>query len=91
MQDLLLTTHRLLNFSTSTFALLWNWGPLVQLLKFDDICIRYITVLCLGKVYGLSDTQTKTLLTSIVGSLDKSEEPIYANIEGNRIDIRFLR
>lgn len=73
---------------------LWNWGPLVQLLKFNDPCIRYITVLCLSKVYGLSDAQTKQLLTSVVGaghSLDKSDEPLYANIDGNRIDIRFLR
>ncbi|CEP09720.1 hypothetical protein [Parasitella parasitica] len=93
LQDLLLTTYRLLGFSASTFAPLWNWGPLVQLLQFQSPCIRYITVLCLGKVYGLSDAQVKSLLASVVGaghSLDESDEPLFMTIDGNRIDIRFL-
>jgi hypothetical protein len=94
LQDLLLITYRLLRFSTSTFTPLWNWGPMVQLLQFPDPCIRYITVLCLSKVYGLSDAQVKSLLTSVIGaghSLDESNEPLYITIDGNRVDIRFLR
>lgn len=94
LQDLLITTYRLLHFSTSTFTPLWNWGPLVQLLQFPNACIRYTTVLCLSKVYGLSDAQIKNLLTSVVGaghSLDESDEPLYTMIDGNRVDIRFLR
>ncbi|KAG1056125.1 hypothetical protein G6F43_001962 [Rhizopus delemar] len=91
LQDLLLTTYRLLSFSTTTFTSLWNWGPVVQLLKYPDTCVRYLTVLCLGKVYSLSDMQQKALLSSIVGKpLDESDEPIYTTIDGNRIDIRFL-
>ncbi|KAL7319508.1 AAA ATPase midasin [Mucor circinelloides] len=93
LQDLLLTTYRLLSFSTSTFTPLWNWGPLVQLLQFQNPCIRYITVLCLSKVYGLSDAQIKSLLTSVVGaghSLDEFDEPLFTTIDGNRVDLRFL-
>ncbi|KAI9260402.1 hypothetical protein EDC94DRAFT_542138 [Helicostylum pulchrum] len=93
LQDLLLTTYRLLRFSTSTFTPLWNWGPLVQLLQFPDPSIRYTTVLCLSNVYGLSDAQTKSLLTSVVGaghSLDEADEPLYTMIDGNRVDIRLL-
>ncbi|KAI8642397.1 hypothetical protein BD408DRAFT_180035 [Parasitella parasitica] len=93
LQDLLLTTYRLLGISTSTFIPLWNWGSLVQLLQFQSPYIRYITVLCLGKVYGLSDAQIKGLLTSVVGaghSLDESDEPLYTTIDGNRVDLRFL-
>lgn len=94
LQELLLTTYRLLLFSTSTFTPLWNWGPLVQLLQFQDPAIRYITVLCLSKVYGLSDAQIKSLLTSVVGAghaLDESDEPLFTTIDGHRVDLRFLR
>lgn len=94
LQGLLFTTYRLLRFSTSTFTPLWNWGPMVQLLQFPNTAIRYTTVLCLSKVYGLSDAQIKSLLTSIIGaghSLDESDDPIYAMIDGQRVDIRFLR
>lgn len=94
LQGLLFTTYRLLRFSTSTFTPLWNWGPMVQLLQFPNTAIRYTTVLCLSKVYGLSDAQIKSLLTSIIGaghSLDESDDPIYTMIDGQRVDIRFLR
>ncbi|KAI7907509.1 P-loop containing nucleoside triphosphate hydrolase protein [Cokeromyces recurvatus] len=93
LQDLLLTTYRLLIFSTSTFKSLWNWGPLVQLLQFQNPCIRYITILCLSKVYGLSDAQVKSLLSSIVGTehtLDESDKPLYITINGESVDLRFL-
>ncbi|KAI9487690.1 MAG: hypothetical protein EXX96DRAFT_514297 [Benjaminiella poitrasii] len=93
LQDLLLTTYKLLHFSTSTFKPLWNWGPLVQLLQFQNPCVRYITCLCLSKVYGLTDAQVKSLLKSIVGAenfLDESAEPLYVTINGERIDLRFL-
>ena len=92
LQDLLLTTYRLLEFSLSEFVPLWNWGPLVQLLRYENPCIRYMTVLCLAKVYDLNDAQNKSLLTSVTGcSLDESDEPLYTLIDGNNIDLRFLR
>ncbi|KAI8972107.1 hypothetical protein BDB01DRAFT_854805 [Pilobolus umbonatus] len=91
IQDLLLTTYRLLSFSTSTFISLWNWEPLIQLMKYPDPCIRYLNVLCLSKVYGLSDEQTKTLLSSVIGhSVDESDEILYITLEDQRIDIRFI-
>ncbi|PHZ13684.1 midasin [Rhizopus microsporus ATCC 52813] len=91
LHDLLLTTYRLLSFSAVTFSPIWNWGPVVQLLKYPDTCVRYITTLCLCKVYNLSDSQQNSLLSSIVGKpLDESDEPIYMTIEGSRVDIRFL-
>ncbi|CEI96453.1 Putative Midasin [Rhizopus microsporus] len=91
LHDLLLTTYRLLSFSAVTFSPIWNWGPVVQLLKYPDTCVRYITTLCLCKVYNLSDSQQNSLLSSIVGKpLDESDEPIYITIGGSRVDIRFL-
>ncbi|KAI8145635.1 P-loop containing nucleoside triphosphate hydrolase protein [Fennellomyces sp. T-0311] len=84
LQDLLLTTYRLLSFSTSTFAPLWNWGPMVGLLKFPNECVRYLTILCLSKAYGLSDVQTKTLLGT-------KDEPLMATINGTKINLRMLR
>ncbi|KAI9498450.1 P-loop containing nucleoside triphosphate hydrolase protein [Zychaea mexicana] len=84
LQDLLLTTYRLLSFSTSTFAPLWNWGPMVELLKSPNECIRYLTILCLGKAYGLSDLQTRTLLGT-------SDEPLMAIIDGTKVNLRMLR
>ncbi|KAI8086936.1 P-loop containing nucleoside triphosphate hydrolase protein [Gilbertella persicaria] len=91
LQDLLLTTYRLLEFSSSAFISLWNWGPLVQLLQIESPCVRYLAVLCLSKVYSLSDAQTKSLLTSVVGrSLDESDEPLYTLINGDTVDLRFL-
>lgn len=91
--SLLLTAYRLLNFSTSTFIPLWNWGPLVQILNHPDITVRYMSVLCLSKVYGLSNAQTNGLLTSITGSdtaLDRQDDPIFAIIDGTQIDLRML-
>ncbi|KAI7849614.1 P-loop containing nucleoside triphosphate hydrolase protein [Circinella umbellata] len=87
LQDLLLTTYRLLSFSTSTFAPLWNWGPMVELLKYSDDCVRYLTILCLSKAYGLSDLQTKSLLKSF----NEKEEPIMMIIDGTRVNLRMLQ
>ncbi|KAI9262309.1 P-loop containing nucleoside triphosphate hydrolase protein [Phascolomyces articulosus] len=84
LQDLLLTTYRLLSFSTSTFAPLWNWGPMVELLKSPSESIRYLTILCLSKAYGLSDLQTKSLL-------GPNDEPLMITVDGTRVNLRMLR
>ncbi|KAI8339483.1 P-loop containing nucleoside triphosphate hydrolase protein [Chlamydoabsidia padenii] len=92
LQELLFTAYKLLKFSTTTFTPLWNWGPLVQLLHHNHHTIRYLTTLCLSKVYGLNDLQTKNLLDAVIGfSVDQSEEPLMAVLDGNRIDLRMLR
>ncbi|KAI8371327.1 P-loop containing nucleoside triphosphate hydrolase protein [Radiomyces spectabilis] len=91
LQDLLLTAYRLLSFSTVTFSSLWNWGPIVELLNHRSGCIRYLSILCLAKVYGLSDAQTKGLLQSVTGCSDESDEPLMTIIDGQHIDIRFIR
>ncbi|KAF7722956.1 AAA ATPase midasin [Apophysomyces ossiformis] len=91
--DLLVTTYRLLSFSTPTFASLWNWGPLVQLLNFPNTPIKYCAILCLSKVYNLSDAQSKTLLGSLIEngkSINATDEPLLAVIDGKNIDLRML-
>ncbi|KAG0168625.1 AAA ATPase midasin [Apophysomyces sp. BC1034] len=93
LQELLLTTYRLLCFSTATFASLWNWGPLVQLLSFPNTCVRYCAILCLSKVYNLSDAQNKRLLGSVIGnqkSIDETDEPLMAIIDDKPMDLRML-
>ncbi|KAI9314232.1 P-loop containing nucleoside triphosphate hydrolase protein [Dichotomocladium elegans] len=92
LQDLLLTTYRLLYFSASTFVPIWNWGSFVQLLRYDNPNLRYLTILCLSKAYQLSDSQTTGLLESVSnGDLNNSEEPLMAIVDGKRIDLRMLR
>ncbi|KAL0096148.1 P-loop containing nucleoside triphosphate hydrolase protein [Phycomyces blakesleeanus] len=94
LQSLLQTTYRLLCFSTSTFGSLWNWGPVVQLLSYPDTYSRYFAVLCLSKVYGLGDIQTKKLLGSLVGGeehLDSADEPLVTTIDNTRVDMRMIR
>ncbi|KAI9307575.1 P-loop containing nucleoside triphosphate hydrolase protein [Cunninghamella echinulata] len=91
IQDLLFTAYQLLHFSTNTFAPIWNWGTLVQLLNYPYDPIRFLTVLCLAKVYNLSDLQTKNLLNSVMGyCIDENEDPIMATLDGNSIDLRML-
>ncbi|KAI8077783.1 P-loop containing nucleoside triphosphate hydrolase protein [Halteromyces radiatus] len=91
LQDLLFTAYKFLNFSTTTFASIWNWGSLVQLLDYPHDTIRYLASLCLSKVYGLSDIQTKGLLDAAVGyCIDEKEEPIMAILDDTRIDLRML-
>ncbi|CAO3588237.1 unnamed protein product [Absidia cylindrospora] len=91
IQDLLFTAYKLLQVSAASFVRLWNWGPLVPLLNCPHEAVRYLTCLCLSKVYGLNDNQTKNLLNSIVGSsIDESEEPLMAMLDGTRIDLRML-
>lgn len=81
-----------MHISPTSFARLWNWGPLVPLLNCPHEAVRYLTCLCLSKVYGLNDTQTKNLLNSVVGSsIDESEEPLMAILDGTRVDLRMLR
>ncbi|KAI8971571.1 P-loop containing nucleoside triphosphate hydrolase protein [Mycotypha africana] len=91
--ELLLTAYRLLSFSSSTFIPIWNWGPVVQLLEYREPTIQYMAILCLSKVYQLSDVQTKSLITATVGagkSIDELETPIHVIIDGTRVDIRLL-
>ncbi|CAO3637326.1 unnamed protein product [Cunninghamella blakesleeana] len=91
IQDLLFTAYQLLHFSTNTFAPIWNWGILVQLLNHPYDPIRFLTALCLSKVYGLSDLQSKNLLNSVMGySIDKTEDPIMATLDDTSIDLRML-
>ena len=60
---------------------------MVELLKSSDDCVRYLTILCLSKAYGLSDLQTKSLLKSF----NEEEEPIMMTIDGTRVNLRMLR
>ena len=97
LQDLLLTTYRLLSFSSSTFVPLWNWGSLVQLLKTSNPNLRYLTVLCLSKAYQLSDLQTSHLCKAASRAIDSmdedntEQEPLMALVDGQNIDLRMLQ
>lgn len=97
LQDLLLTTYRLLSFSSSTFVPLWNWGSLVQLLKTTNAILRYLTILCLSKAYQLSDLQTSNLCKAVSRTPDSmdedntEEEPLMAVVDGQNIDLRMLQ
>lgn len=100
LHTLLLTTYRLLSFSTSTFVRLWNWSPLFRLLSHSDEGVRYYTVMCLSMVFGMSDSQRWRALSSatdgwkrgenVRGYVEGSERPISVDVDGVKIDLRML-
>ncbi|KAI8600925.1 P-loop containing nucleoside triphosphate hydrolase protein [Dissophora ornata] len=56
-QDTLMTCFRLLNFSQSTFATLWDWTPIYNLLLLNDDPLKYLAIRCLAIVLDIRDDQ----------------------------------
>ncbi|KAI9276342.1 P-loop containing nucleoside triphosphate hydrolase protein [Umbelopsis sp. AD052] len=86
--DLLLTTYRLLSYSTSTFSPLWSWSPLFALLSSSSSTVRYLTVLCLSKVYGITDQMTAQALRALTDCGDAPAEEFFVEVEGQKVDLR---
>ncbi|KAH8552550.1 P-loop containing nucleoside triphosphate hydrolase protein [Umbelopsis sp. PMI_123] len=86
--DLLLTTYRLLNYSTSTFSSLWSWSPLFPLLSSSSRTVRYLTVLCLSKVYSITDQVTSQTLRALTDCGDAPTEDFFVDVEGQKVDLR---
>ncbi|KAF9194234.1 AAA ATPase midasin [Haplosporangium sp. Z 11] len=60
--DTLMTCFRLLNFSQSTFASLWDWTPIYNLLSYNDDALKYLAIRCLAVVLDIRDDQIGTAL-----------------------------
>ncbi|KAF9586477.1 AAA ATPase midasin [Lunasporangiospora selenospora] len=63
-QDTLMTSFRLLKFSQSTFASLWDWTPVYTLLSYNDDGIKYLAIRCLASVLDIRDDQIQEALRS---------------------------
>ncbi|CAG8447499.1 16137_t:CDS:10 [Dentiscutata erythropus] len=88
IQSLLITAYRLLRFSTTTFSRLWDWSTLTQLLTHPNKAIRYLTLCCLGIVFGMSDEQKERAHSIWVGP---KIDPILIDWEnGETLDVRML-
>ncbi|KAG0022720.1 AAA ATPase midasin [Entomortierella chlamydospora] len=61
-QDTLMTCFRLLNFSQSTFATLWDWTPIYNLLSYNDDALKYLAIRCLAIVLDIRDDQIATAM-----------------------------
>ncbi|KAG0370064.1 AAA ATPase midasin [Gamsiella multidivaricata] len=61
-QDTMMTCFRLLNFSQSTFATLWDWTPVYNLLSHTDDALKYLVIRCLAIVLDIRDDQIGTAL-----------------------------
>jgi len=89
--ELLLATYRLLSYSTSTFAPLWSWSPLFSLLSSTSSnTVRYLTILCLSRVYGITDQQTAQALQAITNCNDAPVEEFFVEIDNQKVDLRAL-
>jgi midasin len=58
-----------------------------------DVRVRYLTLLCLSKVYGLSDGQTQHLLLAASNrnpAQGEADEPLLVTIDNTQVDLRFL-
>lgn len=59
-----------------------------------DVRVRYLTLLCLSKVYGLSDGQTQHLLLAASNrdpAQGEADVPLTVTIDHAQVDLRFLR
>lgn len=52
-----MTCFRLLNFSRSAFANLWDWSPIYNLFSYNDDALKYLTIRCLAIVLDIRDDQ----------------------------------
>ncbi|KAG0206795.1 AAA ATPase midasin [Mortierella sp. GBA30] len=62
-QDTLMTCFRLLTYSQSTFAPLWDWTPVYNLLSYNDEALKYLAIRCLAIVLDIRDDQIGTALS----------------------------
>jgi len=89
--ELLLTTYRLLSYSTSTFSPLWSWSPLFSLLSSSSSnTVRYLTILCLSRVYGITDQKTAQALHTLTNCTDGPVEEFFVEIDNQKVDLRAL-
>ncbi|CAG8487914.1 37837_t:CDS:10, partial [Gigaspora margarita] len=88
IQSLLITAYRLLKFSTITFSRLWDWSTLTQLLTHPNKAIRYLTLRCLGSVFGMSDAQKEKAHSIWIGPKNDSILIDWEN--GETLDVRML-
>ncbi|KAK3821372.1 MAG: P-loop containing nucleoside triphosphate hydrolase protein [Benniella sp.] len=61
-QDTLMTCFRLLNFSRSAFANLWDWSPIYNLLSYNDDALKYLAIRCLAIILDIRDDQIGSAL-----------------------------
>ncbi|KAK9759948.1 AAA ATPase midasin, partial [Basidiobolus ranarum] len=69
LSALLVSAYRLLRSSVRSFAGLFNWTPLFQLINYSDQEIRYYVVLCLSLLLEMSDRETHDSIQSLVGDI----------------------
>ncbi|ORY03799.1 P-loop containing nucleoside triphosphate hydrolase protein, partial [Basidiobolus meristosporus CBS 931.73] len=69
LSTLLISAYRLLKTSVRSFAGLFNWTPLFQLINYSDQEIRYYVVLSLSLLLEMSDRETHDSIRSLVGDI----------------------
>ncbi|KAM3579719.1 AAA ATPase midasin [Umbelopsis sp. WA50703] len=89
--DLLLTTYRLLSYSAASFSPLWSWSPLFSLLSSSTTnTVRYLTILCLSRVYGITDKKTSEALHALTNCNEAEVEEFLVDIDSQKVDLRAL-
>ncbi|KAL1916197.1 uncharacterized protein VTP21DRAFT_5814 [Calcarisporiella thermophila] len=86
LRSILLTTHRLLAYSVSSFRQMCNWSPVYNLLAHSDPCIRFLSAWCLSRVNGLNNSESKAVLDRI----SEANEGIFMDIDGTNVNLRLL-
>ncbi|CAG8469891.1 6305_t:CDS:10 [Ambispora leptoticha] len=90
LQDLLITSFRLLNFSKDTFSQLWDWSPLYKLLSHSNLSIRYLTICCLSHVLNMSDSQRHQAFERWVEDSENNEKMLVEWENGRMLDLGML-
>jgi hypothetical protein len=57
-----MTCFRLLHFSRSAFANLWDWSPIYNLLSYNDDALKYLAIRCLAIILDIRDDQIGSAL-----------------------------
>ncbi|CAG8452138.1 711_t:CDS:10 [Ambispora gerdemannii] len=90
LQNLLVTSFRLLNFSKNTFSQLWDWSPLYKLLSHSNLSIRYLVICCLSYVLNMNDSQRHQAFERWVADSENSEKMLVEWENGRILDLGML-